>query len=481
MLAAPPREWTLHADGKEFPLREGAPLAVGKDETCEVRAAHAGISRRHARIEMRNGRVFVRDLGSTNGTKWRGRMLPPDREVEIDCEGGELLLADTLPLRVRAREAVVPDREEAPLASEPETRLANAFLEALSRMSSTGDENFSRQQKLDGVFATDWGRSFSTTEVLRLRREILDAGPLTDLMADPQVSEIIANGPRSLWIEKQGALLRVEGAFLSEQSLLGFVRRMLGAVGRTLDTRHPVVDARLPDGSRLCAVTAPAVLGGTHVSIRRFSSAWCRIDRLVESGSVSERAALLLARAVADKKNILVSGGTGAGKTSLLNAVASQIGAHERILTLEDTAELQISHPHVVRLESRPANLEGEGEITIRQLLKTALRLRPDRLIVGECRGPEALDLLQALNTGHAGSMATIHANSARDALARLELLCLLGSGNSLGPAVARGYIASAVNILVHLEKRAGKRALESIHEITGVDEGVVLLKRIYP
>ena len=363
----------------------------------------------------------------------------------------------------------------------PRTRtLGMEFNELVGKLAEIDDEEFqSKEEKILALFGSSWASRLSAEEKKCLQRELIEAGPITCLLLDPEVSEVVVNGANSIWVERSGQMQNVEGAFLSEQSLLAYTRRLLSPIGRTLDPRVPIVDARLPDGSRLCAVTNPAVLGGTHLSIRRFLPGWNQWSRHIEAGSVSPVAAKYLENAIREQKNILLSGGTGVGKTSLLGALAGQIAGNQRLLTIEDTAELNIRHPHVVRLESRPANIEGQGEISLRLLLRAALRLRPDRIILGECRGPEAIDLLQALNTGHAGSMATIHANSARDALSRLEVLCMLGSESALAPEVARQYISSAVQVVVHLSRRNGKRKIESIDEVAGIDGGIILLRNI--
>ena len=310
----------------------------------------------------------------------------------------------------------------------------------------------------------------------KVLEEYFGHGPVAVFFRDPAITEILVNGPSEIWIEREGRLEKTSAAFLSASSLERYSRRLLLGAGRRVDRKNPFADARLADGSRLCVAIEPAVRNGMHLAIRKFQTERHSLDALEKSGSISAKVRLQLEEFVRVGKNIFVCGGTGSGKTTLLNALASLVPPNERILTLEDITELQIAHPHVVQLEARPPNTEGEGEIDIRSLLCRALRMRPDRLIVGECRGREALDLLQALNTGHRGSMGTIHANSAREALSRLEVLSLMEAKN-INPESIRQYIASAVQVIVYLERKNGARAVQSMHEVRGVQDGIYLLK----
>jgi pilus assembly protein CpaF len=310
----------------------------------------------------------------------------------------------------------------------------------------------------------------------RMLAELVGQGPLAKLLQDTTITEILVNGLDSIWVERGGVLERIEDTFLSEFTLERTTRRLLAPLGRKIDRKSPLVDARMPDGSRLCVAMAPAVLNGVHLSIRKFQKQWRSLDKLVEANFCSARAKEILLKLINGKRNILISGATGTGKTSLLNALAAYVPEHERLITIEDTAELELNHPHVVRLEARPANLEGEGAITIRSLLFAALRMRPDRLVLGECRGEEALDVLQAFNTGHGGSFTTVHANSTRDALHRLELLSLLNSEN-LSSLAVKSFVSSAIHAVVHLEKHNGQRRIACIQELKGMEEGIYLLK----
>ena len=304
----------------------------------------------------------------------------------------------------------------------------------------------------------------------RVVAELVGWGPLEPLLADPLVTDVLVNGPDEVWIERAGALVRTGIAFAGPESVVAAVERVIAPLGLRLDRASPAVDARLPDGSRLHAVVPPAAVDGPVVAIRRFRAAIGGLDDLVAAGGLDARGAGLLAAAVRDRRNLLVSGGTGSGKTTLLNVLSGEIPGGERVVTVEDAAELRL-HGHVVRLEARPPNAEGAGEITLRTLVRHALRMRPDRIVVGEVRGPEALDLIQAMSTGHAGSMGTVHANGPDEALWRLETLALSGDTRVPERAVRR-MLRSAIDLIVHLERRGGVRRVVAIGEVG--TEGVV-------
>ena len=308
--------------------------------------------------------------------------------------------------------------------------------------------------------------------------EFFGHGPLADPLGDPAVTEILVNGPAEIWLERDGKLSRAPGAFSSEESLRRYVRRLLASRGRKVDQREPFADAKLDCGSRLHVAGPPIACRVYCLSIRKFSALPWNFDRLQAQGTLSARAAQFLAEAVAARKNILVAGGTGSGKTSLLGALLSAADPAERIILLEDVAEIRAEHPHLIPLEARPANQEGEGRVDLRRLLRESLRMRPERLVVGECRGPEALDLLLALNTGHPGSMATIHANSPREALSRLETLASLASDN-LRDSVVKALVCGSVQLVLQMERTPNGRRLTRAAEIRGVDGGAYLLKEI--
>lgn len=308
-----------------------------------------------------------------------------------------------------------------------------------------------------------------------LTEEAVGLGPLAPLLADPAVTDILVNGPQSVFVERFGRLEKTDVRFLDDDHVIRVIERIAAQMGRRVDTSSPMVDLRLRDGTRVNATLPPATIDGPTISIRRFGVRRLRRKDLLELGMLSRDMATFLDLVVRGKKNLLISGGTGAGKSTLLGALAEAVPFHERIITIEDTAELHLDQEHVVRMETRQPNIEGQGRITARDLVVNSLRMRPDRIIIGEVRGPEALDMLQAMNTGHEGSMCTIHANSTRDALSRLETMVLY-AGTELPSRAIREQIVSALNILVHIRRyEDGVRRIESIAEITGL-EGVTPL-----
>ena len=316
--------------------------------------------------------------------------------------------------------------------------------------------------------------------VADLQNEVLGLGPLEPLLADPDISEIMVNGFDTVFVEKRGRIERVNIRFNDDTHLLKIIDKIVSRVGRRIDESSPMVDARLPDGSRVNAIISPVALDGPAVSIRRFAVKPLKMADLVERRTLTPGMAELLAGMVKAKTNILISGGTGSGKTTLLNILSSYIPEHERIITIEDTAELQMQQSHVVRLETRPANSEGRGEISMRSLVKNSLRMRPDRIVLGEVRGGEVIDMLQAMNTGHDGSLTTVHANTPRDALGRLENLVGMG-GVSLPVKPLRQQIASAINVIVQATRLSdGSRKITSIHEVTGMEGEVISTQEIF-
>jgi pilus assembly protein CpaF len=310
--------------------------------------------------------------------------------------------------------------------------------------------------------------------------EMIGFGPIEPLLKDPTVNDILINTHKTCYVERFGKLERTKVHFKDEAHLLRIVNKIVAGIGRRVDESSPMVDARLPDGSRVNIAIRPISVDGPMVSIRKFSEKPFSMDKLIEVGSIRPAMVDLLRAAVHGKISIIISGGTGSGKTTLLNALSNYIPADERLITIEDAAELQLQQPHVGRLETRPANAEGKGEIRQRELVRNALRMRPDRIIVGECRGEEAFDMLQAMNTGHEGSMTTIHANSPRDAMKRLEQMVSM-AGMAMSPSSVRGTIASAIRIVLQLARLPdGKRRVTSISEITGMEGEVIQMQEIY-
>ncbi|ABV36975.1 putative pilus assembly protein [Shewanella sediminis HAW-EB3] len=310
--------------------------------------------------------------------------------------------------------------------------------------------------------------------------EVLGLGPLETLLADPTISDILVNSFDRIYVERRGKLEQVSIKFHSNAHLLNIIDRIVSSVGRRIDESSPMVDARLEDGSRVNAIIPPLALDGPALSIRRFSVDKLNAEQLINIGSITPEMNELLKAAVKGKLNILVSGGTGSGKTTLLNMLSGYIPRDERIVTIEDSAELQLQQPHTVRLETRPANIEGRGEITQRDLVKNCLRMRPDRIVIGEVRGGEALDMLTAMNTGHEGSLTTLHANSPRDALGRLEYMVCM-AGFDMPVSNIRTQIASAINLVVQLERlEDGTRRVTSIQEINGMEGEVITMSEIF-
>ena len=324
----------------------------------------------------------------------------------------------------------------------------------------------------------------SGPEKQQLLHEVMDEvfgfGPLGALLRDPDISDILANGANDIYIEKAGRLEHTDLTFMNDDHLMRIIRRIGTNVGRRIDESTPMLDARLPDGSRVNAIIPPLAIDGPALSIRRFGTNPVDINKLLELLALTEDMAFFLEACVQGRMNILISGGTGSGKTTLLNALSRWIPDTERVVTIEDAAELQLQREHVVRLETRPPNIEGEGTVTQRDLLRNTLRMRPDRIIIGEVRGIEALDMLQAMNTGHEGSMTTVHANNPRDALRRLENMVSMAGINYPVKAI-REQISSALDILIHLERMTGgKRRVVKISEITGMESDTICLHDIF-
>jgi pilus assembly protein CpaF len=316
--------------------------------------------------------------------------------------------------------------------------------------------------------------------VNEVRHELFGLGPLEPLLADPTISDILVNSHRTIYIERRGKLEATEIAFKDDEHLMRVIERIVSSVGRRIDESSPMVDARLADGSRVNAIIPPLSIDGPVLSIRRFGTEPLRMTSLIENQALTKEIAEMMEMCVRARLNLLISGGTGAGKTTLLNALSAYIPEDERIVTIEDSAELQLQQPHVVRLETRPPNIEGRGEVSQRDLVKNALRMRPDRIVIGEVRGGEAIDMLQAMNTGHDGSLTTVHANTPRDALSRLETMIQM-TGMRLSERAMRQQVASALDIVLQVARLSdGTRRVTSISEITGMEGDTITMQEIF-
>ncbi len=316
--------------------------------------------------------------------------------------------------------------------------------------------------------------------IQRIEDEVMGLGPLEPLLADTSISDILVNGPKSVYIERRGKLQATNVTFMDDKHLLNIIDRIVSAVGRRIDESSPMVDARLADGSRVNAIIPPLAIDGPSVSIRRFAVELLSVEDLISYGTITRELANVLNAVVKSRLNVLISGGTGAGKTTTLNIMSGFIPHAERIVTIEDSAELQLQQPHVVRLETRPPNIEGRGEITSRDLVRNSLRMRPERIIVGEVRGGEALDMLQAMNTGHDGSLTTVHANSPRDALGRVENMVSM-SGVNFPITALRAQIASAIDVVIQVSRlEDGTRRLTSLAEINGMEGDIITMSEIF-
>jgi len=366
-------------------------------------------------------------------------------------------------------------------------QLHESVVEALNLKFAAGVEEQASQKVFRLAVTSVVGRTFPEKPAAfsaRMVQELVDEaegmGPLECLMRDPDITDILVNNPGEVFVERQGVLERTPIVFADTRHLLRVAQRLTARVGRRVDESNPMVDARLADGSRLNVTIPPLAIDGATISIRRFPREPLTLPQLVSKGSLSESMAEFLQAAVVSRLSFLISGGTGTGKTTLLNALAGAVPHDERIVTVEDSAELRLCHPHVVRMESRLPNTEGYGSVSLRDLVRNALRMRPDRLLVGEVRGPEAIDMLQAMNTGHEGSFSTIHANDARESLIRLEMMIAMG-GFELPLPVIRAYVAAGIRLIVQMARwKGGARRIVRISEVVGLSGGEIVLEDVY-
>ena len=395
----------------------------------------------------------------------QGSPSPANESVPAPSEPGETVSAasdgELAELRMRIHRDVA-----AILAKQPGTQTEQDIAALIDEVINEEAPDLSRKD-----------RSQISREIMD---EIVGFGPLESLLADSSVSEIMVNGPKQIYVERKGKLVRSSVTFQDDDHVRRIIDRIVSPLGRHIDDSNPMVDARLPDGSRVNAIIPPISLCGPSITIRKFSDTPLTVRNLIAFGSLSEDMASFLQAAVCGKLNILVSGGTGSGKTTLLNVPSAFIPADERIVTIEDAAELRLMQDHVVSLESRPANLEGTGAITIRDLVRNALRMRPDRIIVGEVRGGETLDMLQAMNTGHDGSLTTAHANTPRDALSRIETMVMM-AGMDLPVSAIRHQISGALDLIVQQARlRDGSRKIISISEVSGMEGDIITMQEIF-
>jgi pilus assembly protein CpaF len=370
---------------------------------------------------------------------------------------------------------------------EMKSRLHRALINRmdLSKLADLGPEQVHAEvSRLAETVLAQEAMPLSSSDKERLindvQHELFGLGPLEPLLSDPTISDILVNSYRTIYVERRGKLEVTNVAFKDDEHLMRVIERIVSSVGRRIDESSPMVDARLSDGSRVNAIIPPLSIDGPVLSIRRFGAEPLRMDSLIENKALTKDIADMLQMCVTARLNVLISGGTGAGKTTLLNALSAYIPEDERIVTIEDSAELQLQQPHVVRLETRPPNIEGRGEVTQRDLVRNALRMRPDRIVIGEVRGGEAIDMLQAMNTGHDGSLTTVHANTPRDALSRLETMIQM-TGMRLSDRAMRQQIAAALNLVVQVARLSdGTRRLTAISEITGMEGETITMQEIF-
>ena len=507
--------------GQKIVLTPGQTATIGRTAGNSLVLADNKVSRQHATIAGDGSKFTVTDLGSSFGTLVGGRKLEKGNPVvlkngdEIQCGQTVLVfLTDeamaTTPVRAapapKAREPAVAAPSSAPESGAGDLGVQEVLyseeMMALKRriheqvLTKLQLPQIGNQQILDDELKAKLEASLEPvlreirhelppgvpSDVLKqsLMDELVGFGPITPLLRQADITEVMVNGPSKVFIERAGRLTEVKVRFFDNRHLMTIIQRIVEPLGRHIDEASPMVDARLPDGSRVNAIITPLALDGPSLTIRKFSQKKLSTDDLIAYGSMTKPMALFLQETVRARQNVLVSGGTGSGKTTLLNILSQFIPLHERIVTIEDSAELRLTHRNLVRLEARPSNIEGRGRVTIRDLVVNALRMRPDRIIVGECRSAEALDMLQAMNTGHDGSLTTIHANTPRDSLMRLENMVMM-AGYELPSVVIREQISSAVNLVVQQSRMPdGTRKVIQISEITGREGSTILMQDIF-
>jgi pilus assembly protein CpaF len=509
--------WTIQlqeSNGERSESQFGAgKVKIGKDADCDLKLSGWRVSGKHAELFVSNDQGFLRDLGSSAGTLVNGKAVTTHPVTSGDKiqVGPHSLTATWVSRAADARPApqaklavsvagaapVVAAASTLPVAAPAlqdesftwrrllQDRLLEAFdVRRVDVHRMADSELRSRAEQLIGELIErmpEIPAHIDRTELLAaVRDEAIGLGPLEPLLADASVTEIMVNRADEVFVERDGKLQRHPISFTSDRAVTGIIERIVAPIGRRIDESSPMVDARLKDGSRVNAVIPPLALKGPSITIRKFSKRKLDSQDLFKFGSANQEMIEFMKVTVEHRKNVVISGGTGSGKTTLLNILSNFIPRGERIVTIEDAAELQLHHPNLVSLESRPSNIEGKGQVAIRDLVRNSLRMRPDRIVVGECRGGEALDMLQAMNTGHDGSLTTAHANNPRDMLARLETMVLM-AGLDLPVAAIREQIASAIDIVVQQTRFAcGTRKVTHICEVTGVESGRIQLQNIF-
>jgi pilus assembly protein CpaF len=496
----------IRRPGKEpefYPIDAGV-YTVGSNEACAIQLTGDAVASQHAILTIRPEGCTVEDQGSSAGTLLDGvrisgrESLTQNQEVRIDRFSLRVhgtaavrdLAAPPPTAAPDARQLTPEDASQLEQKRSIKQQIHKELVDRLDikRMTVSRIERNELQRKacetLQRIVHDVRDKLPAGLSPERIIKEVFDEalrlGPLEDLLADDSVTEIMVNGPSQVYVERGGRLQLTDLTFMDDSSVLAIIERIVSPIGRRIDESQPYVDARLPDGSRVNAIIHPISLIGPCMTIRKFARDPFTVDDLIRFGTLAAEAADFLRVCVQLRKNIIVSGGTGSGKTTFLNVLSSYLPDNERILTVEDAAELRLTQNHVVRLESRPSNIEGRGAITIRDLVRNALRMRPDRIVVGECRGGEALDMLQAMNTGHDGSLTTVHANSPRDVISRLETMVLM-SGMDLPIRAIREQVASAVDVIAHESRMSdGSRKVTKITEVLGLEGDQVVMQDIF-
>ena len=494
---------------RQIPMPCGA-YVIGRGASCALRIEDASVSELHAKLILTPGDAWVEDLGSSNGTVVNSQVITDATRLSPEA----IVSIGSTVFRVQPR-TVAPTPPPAPSTPPPppaeptptptpqvdrqqELRtqvkeqlhaelIKRLDLKRLATSEISADELGRRVRETLRTILTEVTARGALPQGLdpdslveEIYNESVRLGPVERFLADDSVTEIMINGPRHVYVERRGKLELTDQTFMDEASVMAVIERIVAPLGRRIDESQPYVDARLPDGSRVNAIIPPLSLIGPCVTIRKFAKRVLTAEDFVRFGTWTPAIADFLSVCVRLRKNIIVAGGTGSGKTTLLNVLSGFIPHSDRILTIEDAAELRLNQPHVVRLEARPPNIEGKGAVTIRDLVRNALRMRPDRIIVGECRGGETLDMLQAMNTGHDGSLTTVHANSPRDVISRLETMVLM-SGVELPSRAIRDQIASAVDIIVQEARLAdGSRRIVAVSEITGMEGQQIVMQDLF-